>query len=831
MYKKTGLYALVCLFILIFACSSPTTPSKRGPGPDEIDKPVVSGDEDEMYPEEGITVKVKLMANDSIKNNVEVEEGRAIIGSQGFSGLSDDTVWIEMRTGSSPQSPEDIKLLPLGSEGAIQTFVPWNNSNLPPGFTKIKIISSITELGKIKLDSDSANTVYVMSRDLDAVGTWSNTVAISSDQPFKGWFNGGGYTIKNLKLPASAISSIFGFAEGAYIENLRVTLASADQIKATEHIYISPIVSRVVGASSSGRATKLKRIAVSMDKNQSSVIAIGSPPSESVAANQRKVFFGGIAASLESAAPVVIEECAVFVKVSANTEFAMSNAPEARVSIGGLVGDITGTGQVIIRNNYTLGSASATGVAPPVDGNYNYNYPKYVGGLVGFFANGPNMQTSSSMIYYNYAQFDCEVSGGTGVYTIEANKLYRAASGLVGAKGGSADAYLNIHSNFVMTENLSVNDKSTKNGGVIDYHVRRIVFLNDLQGNAMPPGTLVDDDSGNNFANKDMKMVYNESTPTPAGTDVPSSQMAKKIIIQGEDLDAGVFAEEESYIVKWDFTNIWIMGFKRPVNYNMANGKGIKTTSNKHYGGYPYPTFKWLGAVLPVPTYDFKPIAYPRFDEDGYDADGFDRDGYHRESKLDREGYDMWKIYGGIENGIDYYTYEEYNATNMTMAAPGFGWSSLDYYTPTTTASMVTGDWKAYGVDDVGHGNVSVLQTVPVPKDNGQITGLDYAYGAAKGLPCPWVDRGNDGYHDLLGLDSAGFARSAEGGLNLYGYDSRGVHSEGYDKSGQEPNGGASHSTGFDIYGFPCPWIDANADGYNDISGLDVNWQANPNGI
>ncbi|MDR2490418.1 MAG: hypothetical protein LBD20_03340 [Spirochaetaceae bacterium] len=829
MFKKTGVYALVCVCIVFFACNSPLTPNKRGSGGSDTNgKAEIPEDEDEFYPDEGITVRVTLMYGENVKN-VDVEEGRALIGSQGFAGLPADTVWIEQLSGT-PTSPEDINTQPLKPN---QVFVPWIPQLLPDGWTTIKIIASPADFAtKIRPDCSngaSANIIYVMSRDIDGAGSWINNMpGISVDTPFQGWFNGGGYTIKNLKLYSGALSSLFGCVDGAYIENVRVTLAKTEELKAADDIYISPIVSRVVGPSPDGAPTTLKRIAVSMDKNQGSIISIGSPVTSADVNEQTKVFFGGIAASLESAAPVYIEECAVFVNVSANTELAMSNSKDARVSIGGLVGDISGKGLVTIRNNYTLGSAAATGEAPKTTSSYFYNYPKYIGGLVGFFADGPSSQSSPSMIYHNYVQFDCEVGGGTGFDTLKANELYRAASGLVGAKGGSRDAYLSIFSNFVMTEQISVNDKYGT-----DYRTKRIVYLSNQDGNTMPKTTLRDTDAHNesysNFVNQNMVLHYNAvEPPIPAGLSVPAIYEDIKSILNGENLEAKVFAEEPNYRLIWDFEKVWVMGFKRQVNYNMVTGKGIKTSSGQHYGGYPYPTLQWLGSKLPVPTYNFKPIAYPAYDAEGNDAEGFDRNGFHKETKLNREGYDKWGIYGGIENGFEYYTYEtkEAKLANMTVPAPGFGWSSPDYYKPGIGATMVRGDWKLYNPNQPGGGNPSVLTNIAVPKDSGHVTDPSYAYAPAKGLPCPWVDPDNDGYHDLLELDSRGFGRPAEGGYNAYGYDERGVHLEGYENGGQADN--QQHSTGFDIYGFPCPWIDEDNDQYNDITGLNENWQIKP---
>ncbi|MDR2601303.1 MAG: hypothetical protein LBC53_02465 [Spirochaetaceae bacterium] len=812
--RKLFLFITVTLIfsICFAACTSPTSPKTRGGGGDDgggTDGPTIEPEEDEPY--EGVMLRVGLKCGEELKE-VETPEGVAIIGKFGFGGASDSTVWVKEECNESGVAPGDVELIPYTS-GSV--FVPW--TNLPGEYNEIVLISNSNQFTSITNSGGgidgTKNKIFILTEDLDVSGNWNNQAVGNDSAKFQGWFHGGGRTIKKLTLSPERVAALFGVVQNARIENLRVTASNAQDLKSSGDTYISPVVGKVVGSSIGDAGTVIRRIAVSMDESKNSVISIGEPQ------NDKKVFFGGIVASITSSSPTRVEECAVYLRVDANTALSESTGIDARISVGGIVGDIESDAQVTIINNYSIGTASIYGNAQANSAGNANNYPKFAGGIVGFIGKTTTSQNAPSVVAYNYTQFDIDIDGGVKVNPSQNANIFRGAGGIVGAKTQSKEGtneYVNVYKNYVMTKTISCNSK----------WIRRVIANKTPNS---PNGTIVcQDEGGESFNN-----VYSGIKLKDAESKMESNEYigdkAEPILDGNSDVRDDMFLSKQSYeLADWDFVDVWAMG-SDATRYSMASLIGIKTADTKiHYGGYPYPVLKWTGVLIPY-SLDFEPIAYLKFDAEGYDPEGYDMDGYHRETGLNREGYDKWGVYGGIADGSEYYSYEPYETPgayqdlqelqlNYTAPVPGFSWSPADYYSGGVTSVMEMGDWSKKDQPD--------LIIVPIPKSHGQIGEGDASPSPpAKGDPLPWVDREPaDGYDDVLGLDKNGFSK--DGGLNLYGYEKNGRHSGGYDNTGTY--NGVFYETGLDIYGLPCPWIDEDNDGYNDITGLNNELQLKP---
>ncbi|MDR0552049.1 MAG: hypothetical protein LBG72_08560 [Spirochaetaceae bacterium] len=797
----------ICAFIfaLDFGCSSPVSQKKGSGGNEEDPIKIVDPDEEETYSPEQDVIKVKLKS-DGTTSTVSVQRGVVIVGKYGFSSTDDKTVWIE-ELDSQPASPDAVNLIPSSTS---QTFIPWDN--LPSGYTSVEIIENKTQLQQIE-PATSSDKIFVLAKDIDVGGAWGGTNAIGTySNPFMGWFTGGGHYIKNIRLSSGNTTAIFGSIKNARIDTLRIILSSSDEIKDSGDTMISPLAARIIGTNNT--KTTIKRIAVSMDKTKNTKINIGPH------ADGNFIYFGGIAASIENEGETLIEECAVSLAVTADTGFAKSDELKERISVGGIVGDISKSGKVIIRNCSSLGKAEITGKAPEDSSSNSYNYPKFAGGIVGFIGSAPDSQDKGSVsaIYNNFIQFDIEITGGTKVNPQRTAEIFRAANGVIGAKSKPSDAqpgaaYVSVYGNFVATKTLSCNNDNIKgimfnkqaNDGALDSYC-----LN----KAVEDGSLRP-----NFVWDSIKLINNDggekTIPVPS---TPSD------IFNGKATESNVIIDNQSliyYNAQWDMDNAWQMAYTlNTVIYRMSDYKGMQTDKKKNYGGYPYPTPRWLGLIVPAPI-DFSPIEYPQYDSTGYDAEGYNPEGFYKEPpNLNRDGYDKYGIYGGTSEAESYYIYDSYTAQNehCTMKAPGFRWDNDNYYKPDTPTTMILGDWTRTGSD---------FSDIPVPYDYGDVN--DGRSKPAAGKPCPWVDiKPADGFHDALGFDKNGFKQgTGDKGINIFGYRRDGVHVDGYDNPGTI--GGSSYSTGFDIFGLPCPWIDTNpADGYNDITGLDANWQPKP---
>ena len=72
-------------------------------------------------------------------------------------------------------------------------------------------------------DASFASASYKQLNDIDMEGTAVNCIGLSSGKPFKGNYDGGSYTIKNLSpAKSSSASGMFGYTDGATIQNLTV---------------------------------------------------------------------------------------------------------------------------------------------------------------------------------------------------------------------------------------------------------------------------------------------------------------------------------------------------------------------------------------------------------------------------------------------------------------------------------------------------------------------------------------------------------------------------------------------------------------------------------
>ncbi|MDR0539936.1 MAG: hypothetical protein LBG74_05465 [Spirochaetaceae bacterium] len=796
--KKHIVYLVIIAFVGsgFWGCQAPVAP--RHQNGDELEPENADAQED--YPEDGIEINVTLKVGSTTKI-VTTKKGIALIGTFGFSqgGIINTTVWYEEKT-NPITTIDDINLIP---DTAGQVFIPWtvSFSFLPYANSTPLVISSKAEFSTI---DTSTSKIYILADDITGI-SWSGTDSIPD---FKGWFHGGGHTFKNLEFGTGQGLSVALFkklsGDYARVENFRVLLKKP-LVKLESSDFISPVVAEITG----GSKAVIKRVAVSMDNPSSSL-------EMSVRGADKTAAIGGIVASIAGSAEVTIKECAVYLAVSADTGSYVVNAAGSagRLSIGGIVGEITSVNPVTVRDNYSIGLAKLTGLTAKNSG-YGSDYPKYGGGIIGYI--GSPLTNSPIEVCQNYTQFDIEISGGSDIDSTQRQKAFISTAGIVGGKnenpdGTNSNAKVQIYANFVMTENLTS----------VNSNIKGVLFHNTAATNITGYAP-----TRPNFLYDGIKLTTKTDSDSQAISVVPESSAV--ITIDGKPLPASSFIEKTYYdTYGWDFQNTWQMGFINPINYTMADMKSLRTPDTLvHYGAYPYPVLRWLGELLPVPM-NFKSIAYLKFDAQGFDREGYDRFGYYKEEPyLNREGYDKYGIYGGVSDGIDFYLYDDDKdlAAQCTMPPPGFT-ILADYYKSNTNRAPIFGDWSS----DANRQNKR-YDDLAVPRDHGQIQDSEHPKPPAKKIPCPWVDNNKDGYHDVLGYDKYGFNQS---GLNIYGYKRDGFHSEGYDYGTSNPPEGltpeafnaspfSNWTTGLDKFGRPAPWVDSNTNGFNDISGVDEN--------
>jgi hypothetical protein len=224
-------------------------------------------------------------------------------------------------------------------ENEMITHIEYNDTTVPVG-TAISSAEELANIGKtaeLPLYGD-----YYLSVDIDlsSITPWSPIGDV--EKPFTGWFNGNGKTISGLVLGGSETVldvGLFGYAQGAIIENTTVELAN----KIGEPILLSAASTQTIGALA-GCATisTIKKITVT------SAEGCGLEIEKS---NNGSFNAGGIAGQIKSCT-VVYD---LHSKIAVIASYTVSIASASTNTAGGVAGIIG------LASGYTLHDCSASG--------------------------------------------------------------------------------------------------------------------------------------------------------------------------------------------------------------------------------------------------------------------------------------------------------------------------------------------------------------------------------------------------------------------------------------------------------------------------------------
>jgi len=218
-------------------------------------------------------------------------------------------------------------------------------------------IATVADLNNVRA-VPSAHYILTNNIDLVEYGNW-NPIGSSSIK-FTGTFDGAGHTIDNLTIASSSShQGLFGYVSGSTIIS-NVTLVNASvTTTASGSVYAGTLVGQGDGGSTI-RNISVRDSTVAVTGNYAggiagSIITVSSSSfTGDVTGDQR---LGGIAGMATN-----IDNC-----IAAGTVTSTSTSPTATVRVGGIVGQVSGSG--IISNSIVLATVSANG--------------KYVGGIAG----------------------------------------------------------------------------------------------------------------------------------------------------------------------------------------------------------------------------------------------------------------------------------------------------------------------------------------------------------------------------------------------------------------------------------------------------------------
>ncbi len=266
-------------------------------------------------------------------------------------------------------------------------------------------ISTAEQLMNVTLGDSSVS--YIQTADIDLSGVDFKPIG-TQKTPFKGVYNGNGYTISGGLISAPGASAIFAYTDGAKIRNLTVSGVTVDAAE-----FFGGIVAKAGGSTTVSDSTFDGKFVIPSDLTAAAVCGGGiagwadakasiencvSTASLTVEKPQFVVGFGGIAGVNLG----MISACENKGNLTTSSEkyllmlggIAGENAGE----IGGCFnyGELSATvladgafafvGGITGYNNG--GNLSRTQNSAPISGIGNGAYPAYVGGIAGYNANG-----------------------------------------------------------------------------------------------------------------------------------------------------------------------------------------------------------------------------------------------------------------------------------------------------------------------------------------------------------------------------------------------------------------------------------------------------------
>lgn len=268
---------------------------------------------------------------------------------------------------------------------------------------KVSSSADLMELKTMSAGQSLEGMYFEQTADIALSGTSSSIIIGENDAvPFKGTYNGMGYSISGLKLSGSAVSGLFGYTNGATIKNVNVVDATLN-------------------------ATTISGGIVAVAKGES-IISGCSFTGTAVLPTAAKlgIKVGGIAGS--------VDDSSVVEKSTGTLNMSMTRAPlvlyvgAVAGSNDGTVSECVGNSSInVISNNYIIGIGGIAGentgtiAGCQANGSINGTISKdvallYMGGIVGHNNKGTIERTvnNTSLYAVGYSEFPCYVGGISG---------------------------------------------------------------------------------------------------------------------------------------------------------------------------------------------------------------------------------------------------------------------------------------------------------------------------------------------------------------------------------------------------------------------------------
>lgn len=244
---------------------------------------------------------------------------------------------------------------------------------------------------------DVSNTSITLQKDLDMAGQPFFAIG-TYDKPFKGTFNGGGYTISNL--PFSNPVDYWQGSNGSYKMYL-YGLLGVTKNATVKDVYLKGIN---INHGHSGYGSDVVGLISAMPEGNLTItncVVEGVVKINKNAENNMGVSIGGLVGRTDSNLAITISNCAV--KVDIATENFYIAMAASGVYVGGFIGWIEGYGNsVTIQNSYYHGKFDLNHMYTPTEVGY-------VGGLIGEPRN--NTYGSYSCVLKNNVVYFTELRG------------------------------------------------------------------------------------------------------------------------------------------------------------------------------------------------------------------------------------------------------------------------------------------------------------------------------------------------------------------------------------------------------------------------------------
>lgn len=295
--------------------------------------------------------------------------------------------------------------------------------------------------------NDYAGVTIVLQNDIELSQSWTPIGMV--DRPFKGTFEGNGFTISNVKIDGSyTYQGLFGYTNGATISNLNIAGEFYSAFSSQDEVYVGVLVGNAVNTQiinceinailnnelTISNKTTFGSVAGRLDGGSVTNVLNYMPINlQFNLLNVYTIKIGGIAGVIDNA---VLTKVANFGTITSGTK---NNA--STIYVGGIAGEIQGSltkikdcvsGATINANsvnqdNYLVGSVVANIAVAPVSGNissvayYDNSHEAFANqGNYTFVNVGTNdyvMRVTRAVLYaqdfYSSPSYAFEISGNT----------------------------------------------------------------------------------------------------------------------------------------------------------------------------------------------------------------------------------------------------------------------------------------------------------------------------------------------------------------------------------------------------------------------------------